>query len=193
MKLFEQYPNSQSLSKEEFEELSKNLGELESKLEFEGRFTRNEKIVAFREMENFVFGERIGNLDSRKAFTISHRLFFMLFRTSIGIENPSSTNSFFLFKTENVFLWKATITCDKDDNDKYCQTISRLNEFSLKEKRDLVLQILKPSGWIQRFQKGDVYELLPISRLSNQPYLFYSEKINEEEYTFHFFVEHKIS
>ncbi len=189
MKLFEQYQHSKSLSTAEFEELLKSLGKLESELEFEGRFTRNEKIVAFREMENFVFGEGIGKLDSRNAFRISYRLFFRLFRNHISMwDIPPQGKKLSVFKTKSSFIWKAEIRCDSQEITEYGNAILRLNSFSFDEIRKLSIEIMNNG-----FPRNGINEFVPISRLSNQPYLFYSEKMNKEEYAFHFFVEYKIS
>ncbi|MFT5916393.1 MAG: hypothetical protein ACJAWV_002458 [Flammeovirgaceae bacterium] len=119
MDLFEQDSHSKSLSTADFEELLKSLEKLESKLEFKGRFTREEKIVTFREMEEFVFGEGIGNINSKRALKVCHAMFFLLFRNDMNVSEPSSENKFHLFGTKECFAWQASITCNPTDKKEY--------------------------------------------------------------------------
>jgi hypothetical protein len=189
MDLFERDSHSKSLSTAEFEELLKSFEGLESKLEFEGHFTRDEKIVAFREMEEFVFGEGIGKSDSRKAFRVSYRLFFRLFRNYISMWNiPPQGKKLSVFKTKSSFIWKAEIRCDSQEITEYGNAILKLNNFSFDEIRKLSIEIMNNG-----FPRNGINEFVPISRLSNQPYLFYSEKINDEEYTLHLFIKYSLA
>jgi tetrahydromethanopterin S-methyltransferase subunit G len=190
MELFEQDLHSKSLSTAEFEKLLKSLEKLESKLEFKGHFNREEKIVAFRKMEEFVFGEGIGNIDSKRALKVCHAMFFLLFRNDMNVSEPSSENKFHLFGTKEYFAWQASIACNSTDKEDYSKAIIRLNELSKKEKHWLHMSILKPST---PPRSTNIYELLPISRLSNHSCLFYSEKINDKEYTLHLFVKYSLA